>query len=40
MKCSTEASTGLHFSDLRYVDKPGACIVAPAMVRVCRYANL
>jgi len=32
MKCSTEASTGVLFSDLRYVDRPGACIVARCMV--------
>jgi hypothetical protein len=29
MRCSTEGSTGVVFSDLRNVDKPGACMVAP-----------
>ncbi|KAH8625403.1 hypothetical protein IG631_19282 [Alternaria alternata] len=39
MKCSTEASTGVLFSDLRYVDSPGACIVAPCMVGICAKAK-
>ena len=29
MKCSTEGSTGVVLSDLRNVDRPGACIAAP-----------
>lgn len=36
IKCSTEGSTGVVLSDLRNVDRPGACIVAPwAMSWVC-----
>jgi hypothetical protein len=29
MRCSTEGSTGVVLRDLRNVDSPGACMVAP-----------
>lgn len=29
IKCSTEGSTGVVLSDLRNVDRPGACVAAP-----------
>lgn len=29
MRCSTEGSTGVVLSDLRNVERPGACIAAP-----------
>lgn len=36
IRCSTEGSTGVVLSDLRNVDRPGACIAAPcAMLRGC-----
>jgi hypothetical protein len=29
IRCSTEGSTGVVLRDLRNVDRPGACMVAP-----------
>lgn len=41
IRCSTEGSTGVVFSDLRNVDSPGAWIVEPwAIVGVFEYASL
>jgi hypothetical protein len=41
IRCSTEGSTGVVLSDLRNVDRPGACVVAPcAILRVCSTSGL